>query len=535
MYVCEYLPDDSPTARNANAVSVEVEVERGAERHRLGYEDVQFLPDLASGFWRDFEVPGSLWARVVREANLQISGGPGFDELSHWSPIMLSDRAFRQFRRYDEILSLRPRYEGEPWRDAWSSEGAVDVAEMISHSHNLPRVSMTDADGDVLGSVVFSRNSFIAALPPRTLGVRVTYVPTTNEEIAARDLAEASLAELGDRADIELCIWWRCYAGRESQTTDAISANGKIIRLIRTTAIDAPAIILGTAAMILRSRKKLVSDPTRRLRLKRATNTYPDTAAACPELSQAAGATDNVVIAVHGTMGCALPLADSLHSILKDLYPSPRILRYEHDTWLPLGTNADELIKLIDSLNTENVTLVAHSRGGLVAAECAQARPHVRSITLGTPYFGTPLLSVADVALPGLRTLMGALRAASGTLMVDPATYLAGFFLRELPQGLATMRDDSDMSSMRRRHQWSPVTAAIAGLAPSDGQAESTAIHFLEKLSSTGLMDDHDLVVPAESARGNAADRTTVASDHFSYMTVPEVHQKIVHLVMEDR
>lgn len=179
------------------------------------------------------------------------------------------------------------------WRGAWPSEGAVHVAEMPSHSPNLPRVSMTDADGDVLGSVVFSRNSFIAALPPRTLGVRLTYVPTSDAEIAARDLAVASLAEFGDRADVELCIWWRCYVGRSSPTTDAISTNGKIFRLIRNAALDAPAVILGTAAVILRSRKKVATDPTRRRRLKRAAKTYPDAAAACPELRGAIGERGN--------------------------------------------------------------------------------------------------------------------------------------------------------------------------------------------------------------------------------------------------
>ncbi|MGY2011948.1 lipase family alpha/beta hydrolase [Nocardia gipuzkoensis] len=526
MYVCEYLPDDSSAVNDADAVSVDVD--HRAPGRRLDYGQVASLPELADGLWPDNQVPTTLWQRVAREASFQISGDPTYDDLARWSPIMLSRSAVGGFSATEELLTLlttEQRY-GRP-SGRVPPAGAIEVARELSHTHNLPRFSMADGDGGALGAVVFSTNSFIAVLPPGATRVQLTYTPSSDGEIVAYDRAYASLAELGDRGDIELCIWWRCYAGYNSQTTDGVSANGEWFRLIRNAAIEWPSVILGTAAVILRNRQKLATDPTRERRLRRAEQTYPETAEACPVLTSATRATGNVVVAVHGTMACGIPLADSLRSVLGPEIP---VLRYEHDTWLPLGTNADELIALLENLGTDGVTLVAHSRGGLVAAECADILPHVRSVTLGTPFFGTPLLAVGDVAIIGLRTLMGALRTVGGPLLVDPGTYLAGFFLRNLPQGLETMRENSDMSSQRRRRP-SAVTAAVAGLAPSDGRIDSVAIQCLNRLSSTGLMQHHDLVVPRESALGHVADRTEVTSDHFSYMTLPEVHQKIAAVV----
>jgi pimeloyl-ACP methyl ester carboxylesterase len=85
--------------------------------------------------------------------------------------------------------------------------------------------------------------------------------------------------------------------------------------------------------------------------------------------------------------------------------------RFEHDTWPPVTQNAEELVAFLNKLDADHVTLIAHSRGGLVATRAAQnsTRKGIRVITLGTPFLGAPIAHAAEVSMLGCRSLLGAI------------------------------------------------------------------------------------------------------------------------------
>ena len=58
-------------------------------------------------------------------------------------------------------------------------------------------------------------------------------------------------------------------------------------------------------------------------------------------------------------MACALPLAEALR---KRAGPTS-VVRFEHDTWLPIIDNASELAARLADVGARDVLLVAHSRG----------------------------------------------------------------------------------------------------------------------------------------------------------------------------
>src|SRR5205807_1790437 len=123
----------------------------------------------------------------------------------------------------------------------------------------------------------------------------------------------------------------------------------------------------------------------------------------------------------------------------------------EHDTWLPIQDNAQELADHLAGLEVERAVLIGHSRGGLVsrqAAEIAQAQHpdiRIRCVTLGTPFKGTPYAGAARTALLGVRALLGGLRLPSGAIAVDTPTRLAGLLLRgDVPVGIAAMDVGAD-------------------------------------------------------------------------------------------
>jgi hypothetical protein len=80
------------------------------------------------------------------------------------------------------------------------------------------------------------------------------------------------------------------------------------------------------------------------------------------------------------------------------------------------------------------VSVVAHSRGGLVArhaAELLAARggPEVELLTPGTLFLGTPIVDGVRAGLLGVRVMLGGLRVPGGFAVVDSGTRLAGLLI----------------------------------------------------------------------------------------------------------
>ena len=148
-------------------------------------------------------------------------------------------------------------------------------------------------------------------------------------------------------------------------------------------------------------------DPTAGHRLLAEEAREPTMSDRCPRIPPARLNEPAVVVAVHGTMSTAVPLAREIFDVIGAAAP---VVRFEHDTWLPIGVNAEDLATQLAILDVPRVLLVAHSRGGLVAAEAAHlARtranagrtPEVRVLTAGSPFAGTDMVKTVRGALIG--------------------------------------------------------------------------------------------------------------------------------------
>lgn len=523
MFECHVLTTDNP----APAAMRVVEVHPHPEDGEVGPGELGRLSEMADSVWPQFKIAPDLWAQIKQDARGDEHSEHAFlRPLESWSPLGLREEFFGGLREREAFLDAREHETDVPG----GYPGKLLVGD-ISPQH-FPRIAMSDGHGGALGAVVVLRRSFVAAFPPGTSSLRVGFTAATPAEslelgAAFTALVTPPLVEFGEETELNLLIWWRTYIGSNTHRSHGISPNRRWFSPIISRSKEFAGVIVGTAALVVQNRKRPPTDPTCKRRRTAAETEFMQYLPACPELTADSRRRGHAVIAVHGTMACGLPLASALH----DLLSGPPIFRFEHDTWLPLHDNMRQLRALITSLGAQSVTVIAHSRGGLVAEECARTMPHVGVITLGTPFYGTPLISAADVSLLGLRSLMGLIRAATGVVLVDAATYIAGFIIRGVPPGLNTMREDSELSE-RRRDEVPRILAAVAGTAPPGNAADTAGSHFLWGIAKSGLMPDpHDLVVTRESAAGTAARVIDVECDHFSYAAQPVVRQFITDTI----
>ncbi|HEX8962135.1 MAG TPA: alpha/beta hydrolase, partial [Rhodocyclaceae bacterium] len=197
---------------------------------------------------------------------------------------------------------------------------------------------------------------------------------------------------------------------------------------------------------------------------------YVQAAGACPDLADprtpplAAPARCNLVL-VHG--GLSNGLADFGGSLIGGaaplLAPAPgfNIFRFEHDTWLPVRSNVDQLVRLIrEKLHGGKLFFIGFSRGGVVAVRAAAllrrlhavdpgrdaaARSHgdVEVMTFGTPHRG---FRTGDVGWHLPRTCYCLQYAVSSAIRHLPAPRRLAIFvdslrrLSRLPPGIADIR-----------------------------------------------------------------------------------------------
>lgn len=79
---------------------------------------------------------------------------------------------------------------------------------------------------------------------------------------------------------------------------------------------------------------------------------------------------------------------------LKDEFGEDNVIFFPYDWRMSIESAAESLKKYIDDNDYENINIVAHSMGGLVACEYIKMAPekkdNIKLITLGTPYLGAP-------------------------------------------------------------------------------------------------------------------------------------------------
>jgi pimeloyl-ACP methyl ester carboxylesterase len=99
-----------------------------------------------------------------------------------------------------------------------------------------------------------------------------------------------------------------------------------------------------------------------------------------------------LIVLVHGLASTAAEMARMLEPL------AVSAARFEHDTFISIDKNASELRKLLEEHDetADELSLLCHSRGGLVARAAADLLPEEVSRrtaihTFGTPHTDTPL------------------------------------------------------------------------------------------------------------------------------------------------
>lgn len=371
------------------------------------------------------------------------------------------------------------------------------------------------AGGEDVAVLSYHPDSFVVAVSAEAL--RLTIRSEGEDEEA--NVAWSQLRELvgGARRDVMV---WRVYSGENSWIRDIVTTSVSGVHSLALVGLEGAAFVVGRAVRVRARRLDGAGgDPFHKRNRRRAEARDPQTSAACPGLNTSPKPVDRAVVVVHGTMSNGMALARAAKSWLPAGTP---IRRFEHDTWASLKTNAHELASLIVEEVQDEVCLLAHSRGGLVASRAAillnkSAGVSVRDvITLGTPFEGTPMAVGAEVGFMGVRALMGGLRFAGGPT-VDAVSRLAGLAIRTtVPPGLRLMYPDSDTLELLRE-------ALPANLRPVAASTDPQRAYYGLGVAKRGVGNGvfagqpNDLVVGQASALASLSG-TRLHCDHYSYL-----------------
>lgn len=425
--------------------------------------------------------------------------------------------------------------------------GAVSPLHVLPGSfETVPVLALDFGDGPE-SVVTFGRDAFVLPVPAGTDFVDVDLRPDVPQVQAEH---RESCLKLNERlkGEVQTFLLWELRSGANTLHLTGVAEGPSRWRRVRLGGTRAGGYLVGRIVMGI---SKVTSNGQRqdpfaaRRRVHRET-TSRHVAQICPDLRLVHGrltagadtlsAATAAVVTIHGPMQTAMPMAERLRPLIRDGVP---VLRFEHDTWLPIGENASELTNEILRVGIRNILLVGHSRGGLVA-DLAASRLQAEGVkcelvTMGTPFQGTPIIGVIKNGLLGVRTLMGGLRVMPGTgPLIDFPTRMIGFLVRgDLPRGMAAMEPRSDYLQGRSPNWFD--ACRFGGYADPAGIDDSWGIHFLDGLAHPAFsgVDQHDLVVSARSALNLDAGQDipqACESDHFSYLLQSEVIDAITTL-----
>jgi pimeloyl-ACP methyl ester carboxylesterase len=307
----------------------------------------------------------------------------------------------------------------------------------------------------------------------------------------------------------------------------------------------ATGFLVGTVLKVVtRPEPTLHSDPRWRSRLAELESRYRYLADACPNLHEVEReAHHEAMVFVHGTMSCGMVSLKDLFGLAVEGYSVPgHVYRYEHDTFLPLKDNADELADWIERKLriSRRLVIAAHSRGGLVAVSAAArlmknrypAEIVVRSF--GTPFRGTPLVAIGKKAL----TLLAKLGEEISTAVPVPvlSALAKGFFYLfdspTLPPGIMAMQEGpgvldyvQDAAGDVSLESWASHYDVDGGNAGFGASVEGVLLGALQGAP-------HDLVVPMASAIHCGKSVVPVLRcSHVHYFRQPPVKHAIMALL----
>ncbi len=508
----------------------------GGEKRRPGGTPWSELPVLADAsaaahLWPDAEHVPSLWERLVREgvdSDVWTGGTP-----EEWSPLGQSSHSSFGALWADAVtangISASRGYDPSPV--FFEERAGVQMLALIDEQHLVGALSITPF-------------AFIVPLDPGTVDVELELLHDTviEDDLEVR---RTELRQMGIAQPPELALMWRLYRGTNSSAVDGQEPAPERTFRIVPGLIAAGAYLVGRLVVTVNGHvQRDARDPFFRGRIAQAEladlKIGRRTVEECPELEIAArssGVGPAAIIAVHGTMACAIPLARELGAIFAGRGP---ILRFEHDTWNGIHVNAAALSRDIRSAGLQSVLFVAHSRGGLVARQAIgnlrDESPEItcRLIAAGTPFAGTPIVGAVESGLLGVRAALGVIRVLTGSAL-DTVSRLLGMLVKgRLPLGIAQMHPAEGYLSAFAGTRL-PI-AAIAGYVDPNGPNESWGAAANRGLGEgvfrdpgTGRPTRHDYVVPTDSAAARVApdDVLEVECDHSSYFVHPVVRSHL--------
>lgn len=367
--------------------------------------------------------------------------------------------------------------------------------------------------------------------------IEITYVPERESE---RRKQRMMFRHGTSEHRLETILDFRAFVGEHSAIVDGWT-------LMRDSGRGYAASIAGTAGFVVatvlrrltRLEPTLTNDPRAVSRRVELEDRYSDLAKACPSLHEIDRVEHaSAMVFVHGTASCGLVG-------LKDLFipaaagydlPGP-VYRFEHDTFLPVVQNSHELAALVaQRVHAERLLLVAHSRGGLVAADAAELlkasgyRGSVSLQSFGTPFAGTPLVAIGKRALNLMMKLGEELATSAPVPMLSPLAK-ALFYVMEspsLPPGIMAMHESGEgLPFLQRAANAAAVTSWGSNFDIVRGAAGYGTVGDAALLGAL-RGQPHDMVVPLRSAQacGSAA-ATALTCAHGCYFREPAVRVAI--------
>lgn len=461
-------------------------------------------------------ISDSLVRRVLREAR-----GSSFwtNESDAWTPIG-SAFDYADEGRWSANRSLEDRSLADAGEPAPEADLSLEIDPEIG-----PLLTMW-VRGSLVGSLTVAAEAIVI---PIDSGDRSLRLRLAQDEMAEGDETLRRLRARGPAAALGAeVVLWKVYTGTNSWSREAATTLRQGVTTIRLRGLEGAGFAVGrTVRVVSRRLSKQRNDPLAVRRLRRQEGGAAALVKRVPRLADGSAGVKNALVIVHGTMSHGVGMASELERILDAKRPA--MVRFEHDTWHSLENNAQELAGLIASTIEGRVLLVAHSRGGLVAARAARildGREHgtPRVVTLGTPFCGTPLAHAPRLANGSISALAAGVRTLTGPA-IDPLTRVASLLLRADPIGLRIMQPDHDALPMLRDSL--PSDAELVGGECSDPSRHYEGRQGLLRGVGRGTFADepNDLVVALSSAHADRSSGHQVDSDHFSYMVQPNVEE----------
>jgi hypothetical protein len=464
-----------------------------------------------------------------------------------WSTIGFNPELMRTVLNDAEESNLingeRPeQYSPAGYLDAASvrSFNAEDDGRPVASSYRLRAQQMLldgsawftfEEEGKPRAAVAFGTDAFILPVPSGTQMISIASEASTPWERESEDrIMEALTGAL--QGEVSRHIMWRIYHGANTACFDGGTPEvDGLHRLLLGGARMFGILVARLVYSIPMSAEGMRSDPFIKQRLKGYEESDRATADRCPRIDavEPSRETSRVVIAVHGTMSTAVPLAAAVCRVVPQ---DTMVIRFEHDTWQPIRDNALMLTNEVRRFGAERIALVAHSRGGLVARHAAQLlrndRVSITTVTLGTPFGGTPIIEGVQKGLLGVRVLLGGLRTMTGSPFVDAKTRILGWLLKgRLPMGLSAMSPQSEYISAARDFDHTNIRC-FGGTVEHSFNTYSYGLSCLRGFAEKAFNGhQHDLVVGLDSACDGWPAAPDLSCDHFSYLEEDAVLREI--------